>query len=499
MKRLFAMAAVLAAAAAPGGIAVAALGTGGVRAELPADQVESTTVLQEAPRLRAGAEARDAVAITVYNQNFGLVREVRTLDLSRGFVNLEYRDVASGIQPETVHIRPLGNTALQVLEQNYQYDLLNPQKLLEKYVGRTVNVYRTDPQTGLDESVEAEVLSVNGGTILRIDGEITFNYPGRFGFPEVPDNLMAEPTLLWRLNAPGGAQQVEVSYLTNALNWKADYVMVLGENDDRGSLTGWVTLTNQSGTAYENARLQLVAGDVQRVSGSMRPEAHRERMMADAVLSQEVGFSQDAFFEYHLYTLGRPADLMNNEQKQVTLLESPEFGVEKKLVFPGASHYYRGQYGQVSSNQKVGVFLDFENSEANGLGMPLPKGVVRVYKRDRNGAQQFVGEDLIDHTPRDEELRIKMGEAFDVVGDRRQMDYTVISSCVSESTWRVDLRNHKDEDVEVTLVEPVGGDWEMLSSTHAWAQVDAWTFTMSPRVESRGEARVEYRVRVRWC
>ena len=454
---------------------------------------------QDAPTQRAGAETRDAVSITVYNQSFGLVREIRTLDLRAGVVNLEYRDVASSIQPETVHIRPLGGRPLQVLEQNYQYDLLDPHKLLEKYVGRTVNVYRTNPLTGVDEAVEAEVLSVNGGPILRIGDEITFNYPGRFGFPELPENLIAEPTLLWRLDAPGGSQQVEVSYLTNGLNWKADYVMVLDEDDVAASLTGWVTLTNQSGTAYENARLQLVAGDVQRVSGG-RPEEYRTRMMADAAMVQEAaGFTEAAFFEYHLYTLGRPADLLNNEQKQVTLLESDEIGVDKKLIFRGAAHYYRGQYGEVSSNQKVGVFLDFENSEANGLGMPLPKGTVRVYKRDGEGAQQFIGEDLIDHTPRDEDLRIKMGEAFDVVGDRRQMDYRVIASCVSESTWRVDLRNHKDEDVVVQLVEPVGGDWEILSSTHSFEQVDAWTFTMSVDVESRGEARVEYRVRARWC
>jgi hypothetical protein len=360
-------------------------------------------------------------------------------------------------------------------------------------------VYRTNPLTGLDEVVEAEVLSVNGGPILRIGDEITFNYPGRFGFPEMPENLIAEPTLLWRLDSPGGPQRVEVSYLTNSLNWRSDYVMVLGEDDDEGALTGWVTLTNQSGTAYENARLQLVAGDVQRVSGGVRPEMYRERMMADAVVAEGAGFTEDAFFEYHLYTLGRPTDLMNNEQKQVTLLESDGFGVEKKLIFHGSSYYYRGQYGQVATNQKVGVFLDFENSEANGLGMPLPKGTVRVYKRDHTGAQQFIGEDLIDHTPRDETLRIKMGEAFDVVADRRQMDYTIISSCVSESTWRVNLRNHKDEDVGVMLVEPVGGDWEILSSTHPFEQTDAWTFTLTPTVEANGETVVEYRVRVRWC
>ncbi len=462
--------------------------------DAPAPDVVTWTAADD----RSTAADRESVSVTVYNQNFGLVREVRALDLGRGPISLEYGDVASGIQPETVHVLPLGGSGLRLLEQNYQFDLLNPQKLLEKYVGRTVNVYRTNPLTGIDEAVEAEVLSVNGGPILRIDGEITFNYPGRFGFPEMPDNLIAEPTLLWRLDSPGGRQRVEVSYLTNSLNWKSDYVLVLNEDDDEGALTGWVTLTNQSGTTYENARLQLVAGDVQRVSGG-RGDARRERMMDVAMAAEASGFTEDAFFEYHLYTLGRPTDLMNNEQKQVTLLESDGFGIEKRLIFQGANYYYRGQYGQVASNQKVGVFLDFENSEDNGLGMPLPKGTVRVYKRDHDGAQQFIGEDLIDHTPRDEMLRIKMGEAFDVVGDRRQMDYTVISSCVSESTWRVDLRNHKDEDVQVMLVEPVGGDWQILSSTHPYEKVDAWTFTMSPRVESRGETRVEYRVRARWC
>lgn len=453
---------------------------------------------QVATAQQSTAQQRDAVSITVYNQNFGLVREVRTLNLPSGPVSLEYGDVASSIQPETVHIRPIGGRGLQVLEQNYQYDLLSPQKLLEKYVGRMVNVYRTNPQTGEDQMVEAEVLSVNGGTILRIGDEITFNYPGRFGFPEVPDNLIAEPTLLWRLDAGGGNQQVEVSYLTQSMNWKSDYVMVLNEDDDEAGLMGWVTLTNQSGTSYEGARLQLVAGDVQRVQGNMAPAAMQRAMMADAV-RESAGFSEESFFEYHLYTLGRPADLMNNEQKQVTLLEADEFGVEKRLIFHGATHYYRGQYGQVTSNQKVGVFLDFENSERNGLGMPLPKGVVRVYKRDGDGAQQFIGEDLIDHTPRDETIRIKMGEAFDVVGDRLQMDYDVISSCVSESTWRIDLRNHKDEDVEVMLVEPVGGDWQIMSSTHPYTQMDAWTFSLTPEVPANGEATVEYRVRVRWC
>lgn len=455
---------------------------------------------QEIPRIRSGAVERDSVAITVYNQNFGLVREIRTLDLSSGRLLLEFGDVASGIQPETVHIRPLGGSPLRVLEQNYQYDLLNPQKLLEKYVGREVTVYRRNPETGEEEGVTAEVLSVNGGPILRIGDEITFDYPGRFGFPEVPENLIAQPTLLWQLDAPGGSQRVEVTYLTDNLNWKSDYVMVLNEDDDAAALTGWVTLTNQSGTSYDGARLQLVAGDVRRVSGGGQRNLPRAAMMEDAMVAQEAGgFQERGFFEYHLYTLGRRADVVSNEQKQVTLLEADAFGVEKELVFHGATHYYRGQYGQVTSDQKVGVFLDFENSEENGLGMPLPKGVVRVYKRDGTGAQQFIGEDRIDHTPRDETLRIKMGEAFDVVGDRRQVDYDVISSCVSESAWEVTLRNHKEEDVAVTLVEPVGGDWEIVSTSHPYERQDAWTFTFEPEVPAGGETTVRYRVRVRWC
>lgn len=457
----------------------------------------TTRAMQVADTLRSTAADRDSVSITVYNQNFGLVREIRTLDLSRGRLDLEFADVASGIQPETVHIRPLGGAGLQILEQNYQFDLLDPQKLLEKYVGRTVTVYRTNPVTGIDEPVQAEVISVNGGPILRIDGEITFNYPGRFGFPELPDNLIAAPTLLWRLDAAGDRQRVEVTYLTNDLNWRSDYVMVLNEDDTAADLTGWVTLTNRSGATYDGARLQLVAGDVQRLSP--QEGFALDQLMVTGARAAAPSFNEEAFFEYHLYTLQRPADVVNNEQKQVVLLEAADFEVEKQLIFRGSPQYYRSQYGQISANQKVGVFLDFENSERTGLGMPLPRGTVRVYKRDARGQQQFIGEDLIDHTPRDEGVRIKMGEAFDVVADRTQMDYTVISRCVSESTWRIDVRNHKDEDVAVEIVEPAGGDWEIVSESHPSTRVDASTFTFEPSVASRGAVRVEYRVRVRWC
>jgi len=449
-------------------------------------------------QLQSTAGDRQDVSITVYNQNFGLVREVRSLNLGTGRVYLEFRDVSAEIEPETVSIKTLGGSGLlSVLEQNYRYDLLNPQKLLEKYVGRTIKVYRYNSVTGREEEYEAEVLSVNQAPILRIGNEITYNFPGRFAFPEIPDNLIAEPTLVWLLDSDRSRQQVDVSYLSRNLNWKADYVLVVNEDDTRGDLTGWVTLTNQSGTSYENARLKLVAGDVQRVGEGRYQRAELQALRAAA--EDAAQFIEGGFFEYHLYTLQRPTTLLNNEQKQVTLLEADQVGIDKRLIFYGASHYYRGSYGQVVSNQKVGVYLDLANSEENNLGMPLPKGVVRVYKADGSGALQFIGEDQIDHTPRDERVRIKMGEAFDVVGDRRQMDYRVIGACVSESDWEISVRNHKDEAAEVEIMEPIGGDWEILSATHEAVKLDAHTFKFVVQVPARGEVKVSYSVRVRWC
>lgn len=475
-------------------LAVAVPAAVGLSAVLAVVEAEAQAPLRTFP---STAGERHAVSITVYNQNFGLVREVRDLSLGTGRVALEFRDVAAEIQPETVHVRSLdGGDALVVLEQNYLYDLLNPQKLLEKYVGRTIKVYRHNERTGRDEEHEAEVLSVNEGTILRIGNEITFNFPGRFAFPEIPDNLIAKPTLVWLVDSARERQRLEVSYLTQSLNWKADYVFVVNDDDTQGDITGWVTLTNQSGASYEDAMLKLVAGDVQRVTPDVRA-----LMEADAVRMAQAReqFTEQGFFEYHLYTLERATTLRQNEQKQVTLLEGSGVAVDKRLIFYGAAQYYRGSYGQVVSNQKVGVYLDFENTKTNGLGIPLPKGIVRVYKADLSGAQQFVGEDQIDHTPRDERVRIKMGEAFDVIGDRRQMDYTVMSRCVSESSWEITLRNHKDEDVEVQIVEPVGGDWSIVSSSHGAQKIDAHTFSFTVPVEQRAETTVSYRVRVRWC
>jgi hypothetical protein len=445
------------------------------------------------------SSASEQVSVTVYNQNFGLVREVRTVHLGTGQTELSYADVSAHIQPESVHLKSLaGDDGLTVLEQNYRYDLLSPDTLLKKYLGKTVKVYRYNEHTGVDEVKQATILSVEGGTVLNIDGQITSNFPGRFSFPEVPENLLQKPTLVWLLASGAADQRVEVTYLTQELNWHADYVLSVDADDKLGDLTGWVTLRNNTGTSYKNAELKLVAGDVQRLAQPQTEVA----MMDDAAPAAPPAppqFKEEGLFEYHLYALQRPTSLLDKEQKQVSLLSASDIALDKKLIFFGASQYYRGNYGQVVSNQKVGVYFDIQNKEQTHLGMPLPKGTVRVYKSDKAGQKQFIGEDAIDHTPRDEKIRIKLGEAFDVVGDRTETSWQVVSQCVGESAWEIKLRNHKDNAETVLVYEPAGGDWEILSSSLPATKKDASTFTFDVPVAARSETKLTYRVRVRWC
>jgi hypothetical protein len=447
---------------------------------------------------RSTAQDRQAVSITVYG-DFGLVREVRRVDVGRGKVSLEVGDVAAGIEPATVHIKSLENpSTLSVLEQNYRFDLLSPQKLLEKYVGRKVKIVRYNEKEGRDEEKEAEVLAAQQGTVLRMGSEVTYGVPGRLAFPEVPANLIAKPTLVWLVESTEAKHALELTYLTKNVGWHADYVLAIEEAGGalRGDLVGWVTLDNQSGTSFENAQLKLVAGDVQRVHDpSVTVSDVTIRGEDDARRS----FKEESFFEYHLYSLARPTNLLDKEQKQVQLLDAQGIRIDKKLVFWGAAQNFRGEHGQIQSNQKVGVYLDLENSKQSRLGMPLPKGVVRVYQADKSGARQFVGEDHIDHTPEGEKIRIKMGEAFDVVGERRQTDWKTLGTCVSESAWEVVLRNHKDAPQAVEVYEPAEGDWQILQSSQKHEKRDAHTFTFSPVVPARGETKITYRVRVTWC
>lgn len=444
--------------------------------------------------------ASEKVSLTVYNSNFGLVREVRQVKLGKGNVELAYGDVSAHIQPETVHLKSLSHEdGVSVLEQNYRYDLLTPETLLKKYLGKTVKVYRYNEHTGVDEEKQAQILSVEGGTVLNIDGQITSNFAGRFAFPEVPENLLQKPTLVWLLSSREAEQKVEVTYLTGQLNWRADYVLAVDAEDKLGDLTGWVTLTNTTGTSYKNAELKLVAGDVQRIAPPMAPVMMDDAMPVPSAAPAPPQFREEGLFEYHLYALQRPTNILDKEQKQVSLLTASDIKLDKKLIFFGAPQWFRGNYGQVAVNQKVGVYLDIQNEEKNHLGMPLPKGTVRVYKSDKSGAKQFIGEDAIDHTPRDEKLRIKLGEAFDVVADRTETAWNTLGNCVSESSWEIKLRNHKDVAESVLVNEPAGGDWEIVSSSLPATRKDSSTFTFDVKLAPRSETKLTYRVRVRWC
>jgi hypothetical protein len=338
---------------------------------------------------------------------------------------------------------------------------------------------------------------VNNGAILQIGPDITFNYPGRLAFSELPPNLIAKPTLVWLVDSRAPNQSIEVTYLAQSMSWSADYVLVLDDKETSAGLVGWVTLVNNTGTSYRNAALKLVAGDVNRVQS--HDGMRMEKSMRSIAMNAAPAFREEGLLEYHMYTLARATDVLDKEQKQVALLEAAGVGVEKKLIFSGQEYWYQGRHGELVKNQKVGVFLDFQNSAQNRLGMPLPKGTLRIYKADKSGAKQFVGEDSIDHTPRDERVHIKAGEAFDVVADRKQMSWSSRGDCSAESAWSVELRNHKDEDVRVEVREPAGGDWQVVSSSHPAVKDDARSFHFDVAVPKQGKTQLTYTVRVRWC
>jgi hypothetical protein len=437
------------------------------------------------------------VSITIYNSNIGLVKDTRFIDLKPGIHELKFMDVAAKIDPTTVHIKSLLNgSSLNVLEQNYEYDLLSPQKLLEKFVGQKVQLATINPETKKEEIVEATLLSTQGGNIFQIGDKIHVGHYGRILLSKIPENLIPQPTLVWMLeNKISKPQKLEASYLTSGINWKADYVAVLNKLDTLTDLTGWVTIDNRSGATYQNALLKLVAGDIHRVQQEMKMDYARPMAAAKEVSQQ---FKEESFFEYHLYTLDRRTTIKDNQTKQMTLLDANQVPIKKLFIFSGSPQYYYYQMDQGSNKQKIGVFLEIENTKKNNLGIPLPKGTIRVYKEDKDGSLQFVGEDRIDHTPKDEKFKIKIGEAFDVVGERVQTDYKRLGRNLFEVAFEVSLRNHKTEGIKVLVEEPIPGDWEMLSNTHSFEKLSAHLIRFEVPVAKDKEEKVKYRIRFRY-
>ncbi len=424
-----------------------------------------------AQEVRSGLEDQTALAVTIYNENLALVRDQRQVTIEAGEVDLAIRDVSAQIRPETALLTSLdSSSSLQLIEQNFDFDLLTPESLLKKYVGETVRAVTVNPSNGNETIENATVLATNQGLVLQFPFRIETQFPGRLIFDNVPANLRDRPTLVLKLaNDNPEPQEIQLSYLTPGLAWRADYVAGLSDDETEIDLNGWVTLTNSSGTSYPSALLQLVAGDVQQVEQAL------PRMRSTAVLEMAAAPSameEEALFDYHLYTLQRPTTIANQQTKQVALMNARSVPVSKQYRVKGQGQFFAGRTS-AATKQDVGVYIEFKNTAQSNLGVPLPAGIIRVYKNDSAGRVQFIGEDRIDHTPKDEDIELKLGNAFDVTAERIQTSFRKVANLgqynfSAEIGQKITVKNAKSESVEVVIQELIPGDWEIKteSGTH---------------------------------
>jgi hypothetical protein len=457
-----------------------------------------------------------SINLTIYNQNFGVVKDTRTLTLSNGLNYVRFEDVAANIDPTSVSFISLtAPNAVTVREQNYQYDIIDPTTILSKSVGKTIKFMQLTNNGGTREwtgvlinSPRATVSDTDGnvsersqGLVVKTPEGIILNPIGQIELKELPPGLVAKPSLLWKLetNKPG-EHKAEISYQTSNMSWRCDYVAILNAADNELDLTSWVTLDNKSGASYKQASLKLMAGDVHRVTTPEAPPAPMVDMAMEAADGMAPQFKEQSFAEYHLYTLQNKTDVMDQETKQLTLFNAAKIPAQKRFVYePEVQQFVpmEGGYGGRNA-QKVNVKIEVANTEQNHLGMPMPKGKVRVYKKDSDGALQFIGEDMIDHTPRDEKIRLYIGDAFDLVAERKQLNVQQISDRVQRLTYEISLRNHKDSEVTITCVEHAWGDWTIMTSSHPHIKTDSKTFEFNIKVPANGETKLRYEVEQRY-
>ncbi len=501
--------------------------------------VLACTALVAAPGTARAAEGDSRPQLTIYNQNFALVKETRLLPLKEGVNEVRLTDVTAQLEPDSVILRdPHDPRSLRILEQNYEGDPLSEGFLLQQYEGKTLQFEIRDPQTGKTEIKKARVIRsgyvphqnawqtfgnqfamrqqailVSGGSspIVEIDGTIQFSLPGRPLFEALGDGAILKPTLLWTLHSDrAGSRDVEVSYITGGMRWEATYNLVAPEKGDRFDLAGWVTLENESGSAFREALVKLMAGEVSKIEpGGAYPEAKAEGYLRAEAAVPPV--TEKAFDEYHLYTLQRPTTLLDREIKQVEFCRAADVPGARIYVYDGAQiPAYRGwdwatirnqpDYG-TQSNTKVYTMLEFTNSKQAGLGMPLPKGTVKVYRADSDGRREFIGENTIDHTPADEKVRMYLGNAFDLVGERRQVSYHVdTEKKTAEEAFEIKVRNHKTETVEVRVVEHLYrcANWTIPVSSTPYAKTDSRTIELRVKLPPDGEKVISYRAHYTW-
>ena len=461
------------------------------------------------------AAPASALEVTVYNSNLGLVKETRPFTLTGGVNDVSVVDVAAQIDPTSVHFKSLtAPESVSVLEQDFRYDLISQEKLMQRYLGVAIELQRYGLNGDRKEVVKGTLLAAAGGRILRVGDKLVLNPQGEAILPELPEGLLTKPTLMWKLNSKkAGEHTGEISYLTGGLSWNADYVLVVDKDDAKADLNAWVTVSNNSGATYKDARLKLVAGDVHRAPVPMAAPAMRGYAAKAMNMAMEAdGMTEKSFFEYHLYSLGRLTTLADNSSKQVEMASAANVPVRKLFTYDGAAGYvgwnYFGDsgywdpgYGMGGSNKKVSVLFELENKKQNNLGIALPKGRVRVYKKDDDGSLQLAGEDAIDHTPKDEKVRVKMGEAFDVVGERKRANYVSdYKGRKFEETFEIKLRNHKESDATVTVVEHLyrWTNWKIVDSSAKFVKKDAQTIEFEVPVKKDGETVVTYTVKYSW-
>jgi len=448
-------------------------------------------LLLSANFLSAQQADQKSVAVTVYNSNLGVVKDLRTIDINSGTSQIAITDVAQFIDPTSVHIDLNG----EVIEQNYQYDLVSLDKILQKYIDKDIQLIGEN-----SELIEGKLLSSFGGQIVlqKKEGGLLM-LPNlskyRFSVGTLPEGLITKPTLLWKVNSPkSGKQDVEISYQTSGMNWHAEYVAVLNSDDTKLDLNSWVSIENKSGTTYKDAILKLVAGDVNLVKDQQRVNYQPQEMMVKSMGVSQPQFQEKEFFEYHIYNLQRPTTLANNETKQISLFETSGVKAVKKYFYDGGRNYYSSNTSQTG---KVDVVVEFENKEENNMGLPMPKGKVRMYKSDGK-TLEFIGEDLIDHTPKNEKVRLKLGQAFDVVVEDVQTENKKITDRVWEQAYEVKFKNRKKEDITVEVERFLGLNWEILSSSIDYQKKDAQNIIFKVPVSQDGETVLKFKVRYRY-
>ncbi|MCB9851110.1 MAG: DUF4139 domain-containing protein [Phycisphaerales bacterium] len=484
--------------------------------------------------------AENAPALTIYNQDFAVVREIVPLNLTSGINEVSFADTTAHLEPDSVILRdPTRQHELRIYEQNFRGDPISEGLLLSIYEGKTIDFLTVRDQQQVivpgrivrsgymphyaamnqynREYYQRQMQMSQGGQsqpIIEIDGKLRFGLPGTPLFPELTDETILKPTLHWKLATDQpGSFDAELAYVTGGMRWDADYNIVAPEKGDRVDLVGWVTMDNQSGRTFDNAHIKLIAGDVNKIQSQTVGGEMLLYSRASNVSQLGQAVTEKSFDEYHMYTLAQAATLRDRETKQVEFVRAAGVRADRLYVYDGAAinpQQYSGwsaenrrsqpDYG-TQSNPKVWVMLEFENSKANGLGMPLPKGRLRFYRQDDDGRLEFTGEDLIDHTPRDETIRVYTGNAFDITGERTRTNFEVDSKRDQlDESFRIKLRNHKDEPVEVRVVEHLyrWSNWEIKKASDDYVKNDSRTIEFRVSLKPDEEKAITYTAHYWW-